>query len=42
MFSDPQFWVTISFYNFIAAVFNPISKILTTNLDYKSKQLKIK
>ena len=33
MFSDPQFWVAVAFIAFIAAIFNPARKILTTNLD---------
>ncbi len=33
MFSDPQFWVFVSFVIFIAVIFNPIKKILTKNLD---------
>ena len=32
MFSDPQFWVAVAFVAFIELVFNPIRKILTTNL----------
>ena len=40
MFSDPQFWVAVAFFAFIAAVFNPIKKILTTNLDSQIKQIK--
>jgi len=42
MFSDPQFWVAIAFFAFIAAVFNPIRKILTTNLDTQIKNIKNK
>jgi len=33
MFSDPQFWVAVAFVAFIAAIFNPVRKILTSNLD---------
>ena len=33
MFSDPQFWVAVAFVAFIAAIFNTVSKILTSNLD---------
>ena len=33
MFSDPQFWVAVAFFAFIAAIFNPVRKILTSNLD---------
>ena len=42
MFSDPQFWVAVAFFAFIAAVFNPIRKILTTNLDTQIKNIKNK
>ena len=42
MFSDPQFWVAIAFFAFIAAVFNPVRKILTTNLDSQIKDIKDK
>ena len=42
MFSDPQFWVAVDFFAFIAAVFNPIRKILTTNLDSQIKNIKDK
>ena len=42
MFSDPQFWVAVAFFAFIAAVFNPIRKILTTNLDAQIKDIKNK
>ena len=42
MFSDPQFWVAIAFFTFIAAVFNPVRKILTTNLDAQIKDIKDK
>ena len=40
MFSDPQFWVAVAFLAFIAVVFNPIRKILTTNLDAQIKDIK--
>ena len=40
MFSDPQFWVAVAFFAFIAVVFNPVRKILTTNLDSQIKQIK--
>ncbi len=33
MFSDPQFWVAVSFILFIAAIFNPVRKILISSLD---------
>ena len=42
MFSDPQFWVAIAFLAFIAAVFNPVRKILTANLDSQIKDIKDK
>jgi len=40
MFSDPQFWVLVSFIIFIVLIFNPIKKILTKNLDSKIEQIK--
>ncbi len=42
MFSDPQFWVAVAFFSFIAAVFNPVRKILTSNLDAQIKEIKDK
>jgi len=42
MFSDPQFWVAISFILFIAAIFNPVRKILTSSLDAQIKDIKNK
>ena len=42
MFSDPQFWVAVAFFAFIAAVFNPVRKILTINLDAQIKDIKEK
>ncbi len=42
MFSDPQFWVAVAFIAFIAAVFNPVRKILTTSLDSQIKDIKDK
>jgi F0F1-type ATP synthase, subunit b len=42
MFSDPQFWVAVAFFAFIAAVFNPVRKILTSNLDSQIKDIKNK
>ena len=42
MFSDPQFWVAVAFVAFIAAVFNPVRKMLTTNLDSQIKEIKDK
>ncbi len=41
-FSDPQFWVAVAFVAFIAAIFNPVRKILTTNLDSQIKDIKDK
>ena len=42
MFSDPQFWVAVAFFAFIAAIFNPIRKILTSNLDAQIKDIRNK
>ena len=42
MFSDPQFWVAVSFILFIAAIFNPVRKILTSSLDAQIKDIKNK
>ena len=42
MFSDPQFWVAVAFVAFIAAVFNPVRKMLTTNMDAQIKDIKDK
>jgi len=42
MFSDPQFWVAVAFVAFIASVFNPIRKILKTNLDSQIENIKDK
>ena len=42
MFSDPQFWVAVAFFAFIAAIFNPVRKILATNLDTQIKYIKDK
>ena len=42
MFSDPQFWVAVAFFAFIAAIFNPVRKILATNLDTRIKDIKDK
>ena len=38
MFSDPQFWVAVAFVAFIAAVFNPVRKMLTTKLGCSNKR----
>jgi len=42
MFSDPQFWVAISFILFIAAIFNPVRKILASSLDTQINDIKNK
>ena len=42
MFSDPQFWVAVSFFLFIAAIFNPVRKILTSSLDDQIIEIKNK
>ena len=42
MFSDPQFWVAVAFVAFIAAVFNPVRKMLAKNLDSQIKDIKDK
>ena len=42
MFSDPQFWVTVSFILFIAAIFNPVRKILASSLDAQINDIKDK
>ena len=42
MFSDPQFWVAISFILFVAAIFNPVRKILTSSLDAQIRDIKNK
>ena len=42
MFSDPQFWVAVSFILFIAAIFNPVRKILTSSLDAQIEDIKNK
>ena len=39
MFSDPQFWVAVSFVLFVAAIFNPVRKVLTSNLDSQIKEI---
>ena len=40
MFVDPQFWVAIAFIIFVVIIFNPIRKILISNLDSKIHQIK--
>ena len=42
MFSDPQFWVAVAFILFIAAIFNPVRKILTSSLDSQIDEIKNK
>ena len=42
MFSDPQFWVAVSFLLFIVAIFNPVRKQLTTSLDAQINEIKNK
>ena len=42
MFSDPQFWVAVSFILFIVAIFNPVRKILTSSLDAQISDIKNK
>ena len=42
MFTDPQFWVAIAFFIFVAVIFNPVRKMLTSNLDTQIKQIKIR
>ena len=42
MFSDPQFWVAVAFFAFVAAIFNPVRKILTNNLDSQIKDIRNK
>jgi len=42
MFTDPQFWVAVSFILFIAVIFNPVRKILTSSLDAQIKDIKNK
>ena len=40
MLSDPQFWVFVAFIVFIATIFNPVRKILISNLDNKINEIK--
>ena len=42
MYSDPQFWVAVSFILFIVAIFNPVRKILTSSLDAQIRDIKNK
>ena len=39
MFSDPQFWVAVSFFLFIAAIFNPVRKVLKS-IDGQIEEIK--
>ena len=41
-YDNPQFWVAVAFVAFIAAVFNPVRKILTTSLDSQIKDIRNK
>ena len=41
-FSNPQFWVAVSFFIFILVIFNPVRKILITSLDYQINEIKNK
>ena len=41
MFTDPQFWVAVAFFIFVAVIFNPIRKILTSSLDKQINKIKI-
>ena len=40
MLTDPQFWVAVAFFIFVAVIFNPVRKMLTSNLDTQIKQIK--
>ena len=42
MFSDPQFWVAVSFILFIVAIFRPVKKILISSLDLQINEIKSK
>tara|TARA_B100002051_G_C16483454_1_gene509236 strand:- start:6 stop:491 length:486 start_codon:yes stop_codon:yes gene_type:complete len=42
MFSDPQFWVAVSFILFVLAIFNPVRKILISSLDSQINEIKSK
>ena len=37
---DATFWVAVSFVLFIAAIFNPVRKILISSLDSQIKEIK--
>ena len=40
MFSDPQFWILVSFIIFVLAIFRPVKKILLSSLDDKMNEIK--
>ena len=40
MFSDPQFWVAVSFVLFIAVIFNPVRKMLISTLDAQISEIR--
>ena len=42
MFSDPQFWVAVSFFLFIVVIFNPVRKLLVSSLDSQIDEIKTK
>ena len=42
MYSDPQFWVAVSFFLFILAIFNPVRKVLVASLDSQINDIKLK
>lgn len=42
MFSDPQFWVAVSFFLFIVVIFNPVRKLLVSSLDTQIDEIKRK
>ena len=42
MLADPQFWVFVAFLIFIGIIFNPVRRILSSNLDDKIKDIKTK
>ena len=42
MFSDPQFWVAVSFFLFIVVIFNPVRKLLVSSLDTQIDEIKTK
>ena len=41
MFTDPQFWVAVAFIIFVVVIFNPVRKILISNLDTQIKKIKV-